>query len=41
MVATGKAATVGVLLCDAEAIELLRDGDTLVVGKTGTLTFSC
>ncbi|NQU37152.1 MAG: heavy metal translocating P-type ATPase, partial [Actinobacteria bacterium] len=38
MVATGKAATVGVLFRNAEAIELLRDVDTLVVDKTGTLT---
>jgi Cu+-exporting ATPase len=38
MVAVGKAATVGVLFKDAAAIELLRDVDTLVVDKTGTLT---
>jgi len=38
MVATGKAATVGVLFRNAEAIELLRAVDTLVVDKTGTLT---
>jgi Cu+-exporting ATPase len=38
MVATGKAATAGVLFRDAEAIELLRDVDTVVVDKTGTLT---
>ncbi len=38
MVATGKAATVGVLFRNAEAIELLRDVDTIVVDKTGTLT---
>jgi len=38
MVATGRAATAGVLFRDAEAIELLRDVDTLVVDKTGTLT---
>jgi Cu+-exporting ATPase len=38
MVATGKAATVGVLFRNAEAIELMRDVDTLVVDKTGTLT---
>jgi Cu+-exporting ATPase len=38
MVATGKAATVGVLFRNAEAIERLRDVDTLVVDKTGTLT---
>jgi Cu+-exporting ATPase len=38
MVATGKAATVGVLFRNAEAIELLRAVDTIVVDKTGTLT---
>ena len=38
MVATGRGATVGVLFRDAEAIERLRDVDTLVVDKTGTLT---
>jgi P-type Cu+ transporter len=38
MVATGKAATMGVLFKNAEAIELLRKVDTLVVDKTGTLT---
>jgi Cu+-exporting ATPase len=38
MVATGKAASVGVLFRNAEAIELLREVDTLVVDKTGTLT---
>ncbi len=38
MVATGKGAEVGVLFKDAEAIERLRDVDTLVVDKTGTLT---
>jgi Cu+-exporting ATPase len=38
MVATGKGAQVGVLFKNAEAIELLRDVDTLVVDKTGTLT---
>ncbi|HYQ90632.1 MAG TPA: heavy metal translocating P-type ATPase, partial [Candidatus Competibacteraceae bacterium] len=38
MTATGKGATVGVLFKDAEAIEVLRDIDTLVVDKTGTLT---
>jgi len=38
MVATGKAATAGVLFRDAEAIEVLRQVDTLVVDKTGTLT---
>lgn len=38
MVATGKGATAGVLFKDAEAIEVLRKVDTLVVDKTGTLT---
>ena len=38
MVATGKAATQGVLFRDAAAIENLRQVDTLVVDKTGTLT---
>ncbi len=38
MVATGKAATLGVLFRNAEAIERLRAVDTLVIDKTGTLT---
>jgi Cu+-exporting ATPase len=38
MVATGKGATLGVLFKNAEAIELLRKVDTLVIDKTGTLT---
>ncbi len=38
MVATGRGAGFGVLFRNAEAIELLRDIDTLVVDKTGTLT---
>jgi Cu+-exporting ATPase len=38
MVATGKGAHVGVLFKDAQAIEVLREVDTLVVDKTGTLT---
>jgi P-type Cu+ transporter len=38
MVAMGKGATMGVLFKDAEAIELMRTVDTLVVDKTGTLT---
>jgi P-type Cu+ transporter len=38
MVATGKGATAGVLFKNAEAIEVLRTVDTLVVDKTGTLT---
>ena len=38
MVATGKAATQGVLFRDAAAIEAMRKVDTLIVDKTGTLT---
>jgi P-type Cu+ transporter len=38
MVAMGRGATTGVLFRNAEAIELLRKVDTLVVDKTGTLT---
>ena len=38
MVATGRGARAGVLFRDAAAIEALRDIDTLVVDKTGTLT---
>ena len=38
MVATGKAATQGVLFRDAAAIENFRKVDTLMVDKTGTLT---
>ena len=38
MVATGKAATRGILFRDAAAIENFRRVDTLVVDKTGTLT---
>ena len=38
MVATGKGATLGVLFRNAEAIEIMRKVDTLVVDKTGTLT---
>lgn len=38
MVATGRGARLGVLFRDAQAIESLRDVDTLVVDKTGTLT---
>ncbi len=38
MVASGRAAQVGVLFRDAEAIERLRTVDTLIVDKTGTLT---
>jgi Cu+-exporting ATPase len=38
MVATGKGATMGVLFKNAEAIEVMRKVNTLVVDKTGTLT---
>jgi len=38
MTATGRGATLGVLFKDAEAIEVMRQVDTLVVDKTGTLT---
>jgi Cu+-exporting ATPase len=38
LVAAGKGASAGVLFRDAEAIEVLRSVDTLVVDKTGTLT---
>ena len=38
MVATGKGASLGVLFKNAEAIEVLRKVETLVVDKTGTLT---
>jgi len=38
MVATGKAATQGVLFRDAAAIEHFRKVDVLIVDKTGTLT---
>ena len=38
MVASGRGAQFGVLFRDAEAIESLREIDTLVVDKTGTLT---
>jgi Cu+-exporting ATPase len=38
MVAMGKAASIGVLFRDAQAIEVLRKVDMLVVDKTGTLT---
>ena len=38
MVATGRGATMGVLFRNAEAIEVLRTVDTLVIDKTGTLT---
>ncbi|HKP96951.1 MAG TPA: heavy metal translocating P-type ATPase [Fibrobacteria bacterium] len=38
MVATGKGATSGVLFKNAEAIEVLRQVQVLIVDKTGTLT---
>ncbi|MCB1596095.1 MAG: copper-translocating P-type ATPase [Gammaproteobacteria bacterium] len=38
MVATGNAATQGILFRDAAAIEKFRQVDTLIVDKTGTLT---
>jgi Cu+-exporting ATPase len=38
MVAAGRGATLGVLFKNAEAIEMTRKVDTLVVDKTGTLT---
>ncbi len=38
MVATGKAATPGILFRDAAAIENFRKIDTLIIDKTGTLT---
>ncbi len=38
MVASGRGAGAGVLFKNAEAIEVMRDVDTLVVDKTGTLT---
>jgi Cu+-exporting ATPase len=38
MVGTGRGATAGVLIKNAEALELLEKIDTVVVDKTGTLT---
>lgn len=38
MVATGRGATAGVLIKNAESLEVLDKVDTLVVDKTGTLT---
>jgi len=38
MVGTGRGASVGVLIKNAESLELLERVDTLVVDKTGTLT---
>ena len=38
LVASGKGARMGILFRNAEAIEVLRSVDTLVIDKTGTLT---
>ncbi len=38
MVGTGRGATAGVLIKNAEALEILEKVDTLVIDKTGTLT---
>ena len=38
MVGTGRGATAGVLMKNAEALEVMEKVDTLVVDKTGTLT---
>ena len=38
MVGTGKGAMLGVLIKNAEALEVMRNVDTLIVDKTGTLT---
>ena len=38
MVGTGKGATLGVLIRNAEALEIMERVDTVVVDKTGTLT---
>ncbi|MEO5611588.1 MAG: copper-translocating P-type ATPase [Sphingomicrobium sp.] len=38
MVGTGRGATLGVLVKNAEALELMEKIDTLVIDKTGTLT---
>jgi Cu+-exporting ATPase len=38
MVGTGQGATMGVLIKNAEALEIMEQVDTLIVDKTGTLT---
>ncbi len=38
MVGTGRGAQAGILIRNAEALEVLRNVDTLVIDKTGTLT---
>ncbi|MBI3620748.1 MAG: heavy metal translocating P-type ATPase [Nitrospirae bacterium] len=38
MVGTGRGATMGVLIKNAEALEIMEKVDTLVIDKTGTLT---
>ncbi len=38
MVGTGRGAMMGVLIKDAESLEIMRKVDTLVIDKTGTLT---
>src|SRR5207253_2454755 len=38
MVGTGRGATAGVLIKNAEALEIMEKVDTVVVDKTGTLT---
>ena len=38
MVGVGRGARAGVLIKNAEALEILEKVDTLVVDKTGTLT---
>jgi Cu+-exporting ATPase len=38
MVGTGRGATVGVLIKNAEALEIMEKVDTIIVDKTGTLT---